>query len=117
MLPISQIQVGCLAPTPSIARHPNLFLDFPLLARSLVHLIHLIHLILLLARSLTILLSILASCTRYLISFPIYWISSFYPDQVGPGGAIGFTQRLESTKAKIDFYRSSKFRQSVKSLS
>ena len=100
MLPISQIQVGCLAPTPSIARHPNLFLDF-----------------LLLERSLTILLSILTSCTRYLISFPIYWISSFYPDQVGPGGAIGFTQRLESTKAKIDFYRSPKFRQSVKSLS
>ena len=24
---------------------------------------------------------------------------------MGPGGAIGFTQRLESTKAKIDFYR------------
>ena len=37
------------------------------------------------------------------------------PHQVGPGGAIGFTQRLESTKAKIDFYRSSKFCQSVKS--
>merc|ERR550532_423975 len=26
------------------------------------------------------------------------------PGEVGPGGAIGFTQRLESTKAKIDFY-------------